>query len=92
MCRGGWRYNCRMKKLIAGIDFSDDSSVVARQLIGVTVLLDGVGGRIVETDHGPALMAFHYWQTDGTFAGTVCDPMPLGVDPDTGALSLRPSP
>ena len=50
MCRGGWRYNCRMKKLLAGIDFSDDSSVVAQQLIGVTVLIDGVGGRIVETE------------------------------------------
>ncbi|MGK5077932.1 DNA-3-methyladenine glycosylase [Janthinobacterium sp. HLX7-2] len=39
-----------MKKLLAGIDFSADSSVVARQLIGVTVLVDGVGGRIVETE------------------------------------------
>ncbi|MDO8050893.1 DNA-3-methyladenine glycosylase [Janthinobacterium sp. SUN211] len=39
-----------MKKILAGIDFSDDSSSVARQLIGVTVLVDGVGGRIVETE------------------------------------------
>lgn len=37
-----------MKKILAGIDFADDSSSVARQLIGVTVLVDGVGGRIVE--------------------------------------------
>ena len=44
------QYNCRMKKLLAGIDFADDSSSVARQLIGVTVLVDGVGGRIVETE------------------------------------------
>ncbi|SIQ23744.1 DNA-3-methyladenine glycosylase [Janthinobacterium sp. TND4EL3] len=44
------RYNCRMKKILAGIDFADDSSSVARQLIGVTVLVDGVGGRIVETE------------------------------------------
>ena len=35
---------------IAGIDFSADAATVARQLIGVTVLLDGVGGRIVETE------------------------------------------
>ena len=39
-----------MKKILAGIDFADDASIVARQLIGVTVLLDGVGGRIVETE------------------------------------------
>lgn len=39
-----------MTILLAGIDFSADSSVVARQLIGVTVLVDGVGGRIVETE------------------------------------------
>lgn len=44
------RYNRRMTILLAGIDFSADSSVVARQLIGVTVLVDGVGGRIVETE------------------------------------------
>ena len=44
------RYNCRMKKILADIDFADDSSSVARQLIGVTVLVDGVGGRIVETE------------------------------------------
>jgi len=35
---------------IAGIDFSADAALVARQLIGVTVLIDGVGGRIVETE------------------------------------------
>ena len=36
--------------LLAGIDFSAPSHQVARQLIGVTVLIDGVGGRIVETE------------------------------------------
>jgi DNA-3-methyladenine glycosylase len=36
--------------ILAGIDFSAPSHVVARQLIGVTVLVDGVGGRIVETE------------------------------------------
>jgi DNA-3-methyladenine glycosylase len=35
---------------IAGIDFSAPAELVARQLIGVTVLIDGVGGRIVETE------------------------------------------
>ena len=32
------------------IDFADDSIVVARRLIGWVVLVDGVGGRIVETE------------------------------------------
>ncbi|UVW28319.1 DNA-3-methyladenine glycosylase [Massilia sp. H6] len=35
---------------LSGIDFSAPADVVARQLIGVTVLIDGVGGRIVETE------------------------------------------
>jgi DNA-3-methyladenine glycosylase len=39
-----------MDKLIAGIDFAQDSHLVARQLIGVVVLVNGVGGRIVETE------------------------------------------
>ena len=39
-----------MNKLIGGIDFSQDSHIVARQLIGAVVLVDGVGGRIVETE------------------------------------------
>ena len=39
-----------MKSVLADIDFARDSCLVARQLIGVTVLLDGVGGRIVETE------------------------------------------
>jgi len=32
------------------IDFSADSAIVARQLIGAVLLVDGVGGRIVETE------------------------------------------
>ena len=36
--------------VIANIDFSADSAVVARQLIGVRVLVHGVGGIIVETE------------------------------------------
>ena len=36
--------------VVANIDFSADSSVVARQLIGVRVLVHGVGGVIVETE------------------------------------------
>jgi DNA-3-methyladenine glycosylase len=36
--------------ILAGIDFLAPSHRVARQLIGVTVLVDGVGGRIVETE------------------------------------------
>src|SRR5690348_6333863 len=40
-----------MSKLtLAGIDFHADAHEVAQQLIGVTVLVDGVGGRIVETE------------------------------------------
>lgn len=36
--------------ILADIDFLAPSHMVARQLIGVTVLVDGVGGRIVETE------------------------------------------
>lgn len=35
---------------LAGIDFSAPSHEVAPQLIGVTLLINGVGGRIVETE------------------------------------------
>ena len=36
--------------LLAGIDFSDDAHIVAARLIGAILLVDGVGGRIVETE------------------------------------------
>ena len=36
--------------MIAGIDFGQPAETVAAQLIGVTLLVDGVGGRIVETE------------------------------------------
>jgi DNA-3-methyladenine glycosylase len=39
-----------MTNVIAGINFAAPSHEVARLLIGVTVLVDGVGGRIVETE------------------------------------------
>ena len=39
-----------MSKIIAGIDFEAPPHAVARQLIGVTLLVNGVGGRIVETE------------------------------------------
>ncbi|MCI5068630.1 MAG: DNA-3-methyladenine glycosylase, partial [Acidovorax sp.] len=35
---------------LALIDFSAPAHEVARRLIGVTLLVDGVGGRIVETE------------------------------------------
>ncbi len=50
LAHGSARYNRRMTTLLAGIDFSAPSHDVARQLIGVTVLVDGVGGLIVETE------------------------------------------
>ena len=40
----------RSAKLLACIDFAAPSHEVARALIGVTLLVDGVGGRIVETE------------------------------------------
>lgn len=39
-----------MGYVIAGIDFSAPADQVAQQLIGTVVLVDGVGGRIVETE------------------------------------------
>src|ERR1700712_1257703 len=57
--------------ILAGIDFSAPSHLVARQLIGVTVLIDGVGGRIVETEaydgEDPASHSFS-GPTDRNFA------------------------
>ncbi len=37
-------------RTLASIDFSADAHEVAQRLIGVTLLVDGVGGRIVETE------------------------------------------
>jgi DNA-3-methyladenine glycosylase len=39
-----------MIRSLAAIDFSADSAEVARRLIGVTLLVEGVGGRIVEVE------------------------------------------
>ena len=39
-----------MKRKLVPEDFSGDSHDVARMLIGAVLLLDGVGGRIVETE------------------------------------------
>jgi DNA-3-methyladenine glycosylase len=42
--------NVEKVQTLAGIDFNAPSHQVARQLIGVVLLVDGVGGRIVETE------------------------------------------
>jgi DNA-3-methyladenine glycosylase len=39
-----------VSKLLAGIDFGAEAHEVARQLIGTTLLVDGVGGVIVEAE------------------------------------------
>ncbi len=49
-CRVDDRIGHMSKFILAGIDFMAPADLVARQLIGVTVLVDGVGGRIVETE------------------------------------------
>ena len=38
-----------MTRPLLAIDFEADSHMVAQALIGATLLIDGVGGRIVET-------------------------------------------
>lgn len=46
--------------MLAGVDFAGNAETVAAQLIGVTLLIDGVGGRIVETEaYDPADAASH---------------------------------
>jgi DNA-3-methyladenine glycosylase len=51
-----------MTTLLAGIDFTAPAHEVAQALIGVVLLVDGVGGRIVETEaydrEDPASHAF----------------------------------
>lgn len=44
------RADSRSEKPAPSIDFVRNSPIVARQLIGATLLLDGVGGIIVETE------------------------------------------
>jgi DNA-3-methyladenine glycosylase len=60
-----------MTTILAGIDFDQPAHVVAPLLIGTTVLIDGVGGRIVETEaydgEDPASHAFS-GRTERNFA------------------------
>jgi DNA-3-methyladenine glycosylase len=55
-------YNVDMPTILAGIDFDQPAHLVAPLLIGTTLLIDGVGGRIVETEaydgEDPASHAF----------------------------------
>ena len=44
--------------------------------------------KVIETDRGLALLGFNYWGADGQFVGTICDPVPVHVDPASGLLSL----
>lgn len=44
--------------------------------------------KVIATDTGLALMGFNYWDADGQFVGTLCDPVPVRVDARSGLLSL----
>lgn len=47
---GTWHEFEEMTLQLKSSDFNDDASRVARRLIGAILLVDGVGGRIVETE------------------------------------------
>ena len=44
--------------------------------------------KIVDSGAGLALLGFNYWSADGQFVGSICDPVPVRVNPSTGLLSL----
>ena len=46
--------------------------------------------KIVDTGQGLALLGFNYWNDAGEFVGSICDPVPVRVDQDSGLLSLAP--
>lgn len=50
---------------------------------------DLYSGRIIEHADGPVLLAFRIAEPDGTFAGGICDPIPLADLANQSTLSTR---
>ena len=48
-------------------------------------------GRVVETDDGPALLAFRHTDADGAFIGGVTDPIPVRLRADGAGIEIDPA-